>query len=241
MPFLTPSETPVARVCRRLFIPDSPDWLAVVNGALSELIRTENWESFGAVTPVEAAAVAQQMVLDFLESGCMIGTIHPYVTSSPPPGCLPCDGGLYAREAYPRLYEALPPALIVDADTFRTPDLRNRFIYGAGGNYALLAIGGSETVALSPEQNGRHAHATLAHAHVDAGHAHLRPNSPGVSISVAGPGELVALAPSLIPGSTTTGYAALQPETVTVLESGDGAPHDNMPPFVALNYCIVAR
>ena len=240
MPFLTPETTPVATVCRRLFIPDSPEWLALVNGALAELIKLANWEAFGAVTPAEAAARAQQMVLDYLESSCMLGTVHPYVTSSPPAGCLPCDGSQHQRADYPRLYEALPAALIVDADSFLTPDLRNRFVYGAG-TLAPLEIGGAAAVSLTAAENGPHTHTTVPHTHADLGHSHVRPNSPGVTLPVVSPGEAFALAPSLIPGSTLPASANLASVSVTVNESGTGAAHENMPPYYVLAYCIVAR
>lgn len=241
MPFLTPNDAPTTYICRRIFIPDSQEWLALVNGALSELIKEENWEQFGFVTPAQAVAIAQDMVLDFLESDCMIGAIFPYVTENPPRGCLPCNGSYHLRVDYPRLYDALDLELIVDDNVFRTPDLRGRFVLGASGDYPLFSAGGSSSVSLTPEQNGRHAHGTVSHTHVDVGHSHLRPNSPGISISVAGPGEFVALAPNLMPGSTTISSAALQPETVTVLESGAGEPHENMPPYIALRWCIVAE
>lgn len=224
MPFLTPDTTPAATVCRRLFIPDSPEWLALVNGALGELIKLQNWEAFGAVTPLEAAARAQQMVLEYLESGCMIGTIHPYVTSSPPPGCLPCDGSLHARADYPRLYAALPPALIVDADTFRTPDLRDRFIYGAGA-LAPLTAGGAAEITLTVDQLPSHSHTTQPHSHSEI-----------VATATLINGGLEAPASAAVPAPGTTG-----PATVVVNDAGGNQPHDNMPPYVALAYCIVAR
>ncbi len=224
MPFLTPAETPAATVCRRLFIPDHPDWLALVNGALAELIRPENWEAFGATTPAEAAARAQQMVLEYLESGCMIGTIHPYVTSSPPPGCLPCDGSYHQRADYPRLYEALPPALIVDADTFQTPDLRDRFIYGAGA-LPPLAVGGAAEVTLTINQMPQHSHTTQPHSHSEIGATSMLIN-----------GGLEAPASAAVPTPSTTG-----PASVVVDAAGGGQPHENMPPYFVLAYCIVAR
>lgn len=240
MPFLTPEMTPAATVCRRLFIPDSPEWLALVNGALVEMTRRCNWEAFGAVTASEAAASAQIMFLDFLESSCMIGTVHPYVTTTPPNGCLKCDGNQHQRVDYPRLYEALPAALIVNADTFQTPDLRDRFIYGAGAADPL-DVGGAAKVSLTAAENGAHSHTTVPHSHSDLGHSHLRPNSPGITIPVISPGEAFALAPNLIPGSTLPASANLTSSGVTVNSSGEGTPHENMPPYIALAYCIVAR
>lgn len=240
MPFLTPNAAPARKICRRIFIPDDPEWLALVNGALSELIKEENWEKFGFLTPAAAAATAQRMVLDFMESGCMLGAIFPYITVNPPHGCLPCDGSYHLRADYPLLYDQLPASLIVDSYAFRTPDLRDRFVFGAGER-PPLAVGGVWSVALTAEQNGRHSHATLPHTHVDVGHVHAVSNSPGITLSVAGPGELLALAPNLFLSYTLDASAALQPEEVVVLDSGEGEPHENMPPYIALKWCIVAK
>jgi len=224
MPFLTPSETPAATVCRRLFIPDSPEWLALVNGALVELTRAANWETFGAVTPEEAAAAAQQMLLEYLESGCMIGAVLPYVTDTPPAGCLPCDGSPHQRVDYPRLYAALPAALIVDADTFRTPDLRDRFIYGAG-TLAPLAVGGAAEIALTVDQLPAHSHTTQPHTHTET-----------AAVTALINGGLEAPASAAVPIMGTTGAASVVVDT-----TGGGQPHDNMPPYLALRYCVVAR
>jgi microcystin-dependent protein len=224
MPFLTPETTPVATVCRRLFIPDSPEWLALVNGALAELIKLANWEAFGAVTPAEAANRAQQLVLEYLESACMIGTIHPYVTSSPPSGCLPCDGSYHNRADYPRLYAALPAALVADEDTFQTPDLRDRFIYGAGA-LAPLAVGGAAEITLTETQLPAHSHTTQPHSHTEIAATAALIN-----------GGLEAPASAAVPSPATTGAAS-----VVVNSTGGGQPHDNMPPYFVLAYCIVAR
>lgn len=240
MPFLTPETTPAVTVCRRLFIPDSPEWLALVNGALGELMKLANWEAFGAVTPQDAANRAQEMVLDYVESSCMLGTVHPYLTKTPPNGCLPCNGTQYQRVDYPRLYAALPAALKLDADTFQTPDLRGRFIYGAG-TLLPLATGGAAEITLTEEQLPAHSHTTAPHSHTDLGHTHLRPNSPGLTVPAVGPGELPVLAPNPIPGLTTSGNANLTQTTVTVNDTGGDQPHENLPPYFVLPYCIVAR
>ena len=68
-----------------------------------------------------------------------------------------------------------------------TPDLRNRFIVGAGSgsNYSVGNTGGSDTVTLSTSQIPAHSHTTNNHSHnasvSDPGHGH--------SVSVSDPGH----------------------------------------------------
>lgn len=83
MPYLTPDSVPEDGVCRPLFIPNSSDWLAIVSGAITELVKTWNWEQFGAVTVEEAVAAMQDMVDQYYAGGsCMscaeiIACIYP--------------------------------------------------------------------------------------------------------------------------------------------------------------------
>jgi len=62
MPWLTPPEIPEDGVCRPLFIPLSPEWLAFFGGALTELTQKYNWEAFGAVSIEDTVAKMQEIV-----------------------------------------------------------------------------------------------------------------------------------------------------------------------------------
>lgn len=116
-------------------------WLGVLLSACERLSTRWGWIEGTDVDRAEQQALT--LYLRIANAQGMIGTIHPYVTATPPPGCLPCDGTIYNRADYPALYDRLPAALVVDSDTFRTPDLRARFIVGADGvTYPLLAAGG---------------------------------------------------------------------------------------------------
>jgi len=50
-------------------IPDNTDWLAIVSGALTELIKVYNWEQQGDVTVADAVATMQAMIDAYYE-GC---------------------------------------------------------------------------------------------------------------------------------------------------------------------------
>jgi len=70
VPYLTPDSIPEDGNCRPLFIPASTDWLAIVSGALTELVKTYNWQQEGAVT-VDEAVEAMQLMIDMYYEGCV--------------------------------------------------------------------------------------------------------------------------------------------------------------------------
>lgn len=60
--YLTPDSIPVGRFCRVIAIPDSPEWVGLVDGVLSELFNPFAWRKFGSLTPEEASAVWYSML-----------------------------------------------------------------------------------------------------------------------------------------------------------------------------------
>ena len=82
---------------------------------------------------------------------------------------------------------AIPSGYALCDGNNNTPDLRNRFIVGAGSgsSYSVGNTGGSNTVTLSTSQIPAHSHTTNNHSHnasvSDPGHGH--------SVSVSDPGH----------------------------------------------------
>lgn len=233
MPYLTPNAAPDTTLVRRVRLPASPDWLGIFNGAIAQATLYWNFQQFGTETPDDTAERFLRIYEDYLESdGFMVGQITPYMTASPPTFCIDCDGGTYNRVDWPELYALLDPAFIIDADTFTTPNLNNGSVpIGAGTSaidtvFTVGQIGGEELHALTEDENGEH-------THVDSGHAHSIPSHTDLAVVVPGEGLASLLIP-LVPSSTGTASANIQ-------SSGESTPHNNMPPFVVLKYCVVAR
>jgi len=233
VPFLTPNAAPDTLLVRRVRIPASPDWLGIFNGAIAAATQHWNYQQFGTESPLDTAEAFLRIYEDYIQSdGFMVGQITPYMTADPPTFCLDCDGGTYNRTDWPELYALIDPAFIVDADTFVTPNLNNGSVpIGAGmsetgTDFVVGASGGEETHALTDTENG-------THNHLDSGHAHSIPSHTDLAVVVPGEGLASLLLP-IIPSVTGTASANNQP-------SGDGTPHNNMPPFVVLKYCVVAR
>lgn len=148
-----------------------------------------------------------------------------------------------------------------------TPDLRDRFVVGAGGAYAVGATGGETTVTLTTPQLPVHTHTVTvssvgpagSHSHGGSflssfsGFSHTHTISPAPVAAATGPnnynaspggqfGSVNATQPS---GSHSHGYT-IGPAgghshgvtSVTVGDIGAGDPHENRPPYYALAFIM---
>jgi microcystin-dependent protein len=221
--------------CRALFFPDDVLWLALVAGALLPLTYAYNFEQFGTATPPETADEFRQMFdsFSFNQGVCrVIGEIITLAGSTNPnPGnWLPCDGASLLRASYPDLFAAIGVVYgSADGTHFTLPDLRGRVSLGIGTGaglsaYALGDIGGEETHTLITSE-------TPAHSHIDTGHTHSEivatPNLTTIGVG--------APEPTAIPGVGVTGIGS-----ASLSSTGGNGAHNNLQPFIALNYFIVA-
>jgi microcystin-dependent protein len=152
------------------------------------------------------------MWIAYTEENPMIGVILEYVTNDAPSNCLPCDGTIYNRVDYPILYSRLDSAFIIDADTFETPDKVGLFSLGSETN--IGEVGGEASHTLSAAEMPIHTH------QISNGFG------PNVALSAV-LGAIEGLSP--VPTAETT------------TSSGSGSAHNNMPPYIKVKYCIVAR
>ena len=216
MPYLTPETIPAETICRVLFIPNEREIIANVTGALQELTFTWNWEQSGAITPQEMADRMFEMTNQFsLERGTcrMIGEVVAFAgPDAPNPGWLLCDGDSLLRDDYPDLFNVIGTLYgAVDSTHFNLPDLRAKFPMSSGFGFPLSQDGGEFEHTLTIAEMPSHDH-SIDHYFT--------------ALALA-PGELPVLIPD--PFSTVTGL------------TGDGNAHPILPPFLVLNYFIVAK
>jgi len=138
-----------------------------------------------------------------------------------------------------------------------TPDLRDRFVVGAGTTYNVGATGGANTVTLNTSQMPSHAHTITVGGSIGASGAHTHSiNDPGHSHTYTLYGYLWGGAAytggtgsqPLYPNtsSSTTGISvnAVGDHTHTLSLSasessvGGDQPHENRPPYYALAYIM---
>ena len=154
--------------------------------------------------------------------------------SVPPGSILPWRGNL----------ADMPEGFALCDGSNGTPDLRNRFIVGAGNEYNLADTGGEKEVKLEHDQNVSHYHSF----------GHHNGNNNGYFISTASRFKLfqrptdVSTYPAKWNGSGGGGYwgwdggssfGAGQNLVTSLAEGVDAAkPHENRPPYYALYYIM---
>lgn len=69
--WVTPPTLPEDRYCRQILIPNSPEWVGIVSGALLPLIYKNSWEqSEEGITPEEASVAAYAMLKEYWDATC---------------------------------------------------------------------------------------------------------------------------------------------------------------------------
>lgn len=116
------------------------------------------------------------------------------------------------------------------------PDLRGRFIVGAGGDYAAGATGGAAMVTLSLDQLPEHSHNGAVTIEAAGNHRHSY-DQGGARRAPAGSGSFVR---NDVSKEVQTGYAGEHEHSasLSIEPSGGGAAHENLPPYFALCFII---
>jgi len=145
----------------------------------------------------------------------------------------------------------IPVGWLLCNGTLGTPDLRNRFVTGAGSTYAVGGTGGVTTVTLTQAQTPSHFHSFSGvtstngiHNHTvsDPTHAHTydRPNGvAGAPFGSRQRGEFEFFTTASLTGVTLQNSVSHTHTFTTTSTSigGDGS-HDNLPPYYALCYVM---
>jgi len=152
-----------------------------------------------------------------------VGEIRMFGGNFAPVGWAFCNGALLPIDQNPTLFQLIGTTYGGDGQTtFALPDLRSRVPVHVGPGFALGQSGGSETVTLTVSQ-------IPAHSHV--------PQCQSAGGSASSPaGGVWAQDTTLHPYDTNAPSVAMNPAAIG--NAGGSQPHDNMIPFLAINFIL---
>lgn len=164
-----------------------------------------------------------------------IGEIRMFAGNFAPAGWAFCDGALMPISEYDTLYSLIGTTYGGDGEqTFRLPDLSGRVPVHVGAlgaeSYQLGETGGVEQVTLTIAHIPAHSHRVSASTAVP-------PPATG-AINITDGSSWVPAAPSAKPKLYGTAGPNLLMGAGTVGVGGGGQPHDNMAPFLAVQFII---
>ncbi|MCU1354139.1 MAG: hypothetical protein JWM05_3348 [Acidimicrobiales bacterium] len=151
-----------------------------------------------------------------------VGEIRMFGGNFAPAGWMFCEGQILAIDQFDVLFILLGTTYGGDGQTtFALPDLRGRVPVHMGASYVQGQLGGQETVTLTTGQIPSHSHAVQV---------------------VAQPAESSKPAGRYLAQSDDDLYdvsgSDLSLQGTAVSQAGGSQPHDNMQPFLCVNFII---
>lgn len=149
-----------------------------------------------------------------------IGEIRLVPFNFAPVGWSFCNGQLLPIDQFVALFDLIGTTYGGDGvNTFALPNLQSRTVCGVGGQFVQGQLFGEEVVTLSTAQIPAHAH-QIAAADVATSY------SPANGFPANAPRNIYAS----VPTTTLAGD--------TIAANGGSQPHNNMQPYLVLNYII---
>ena len=156
-----------------------------------------------------------------------VGEIRMFAGNFPPAGWALCDGQTLPISENEVLFNLIGTTYGGDGQsTFNLPDLRGRAAMhqgtGGGGSYILGEMDGVEAVTLTVNQIPSHSHALVVSG------------DPGGQTDPTG--HVVGANPTIQLFRPSNPTAPMNPASVSAV--GGSQPHDNMQPFIVIQYII---
>ncbi|ADO67181.1 hypothetical protein crov148 [Cafeteria roenbergensis virus] len=210
-----------------------------LNRKTKNLYRDEDLENFGLgkEEPVYRCDVlgSSNVTGDYYVNAQLlipVGTIFPFAGANAPTGYLVCDGSDISRNTYARLFSIIANTYGPGngETTFSLPDLRGRTLIGVGTGSGLTPrnladIGGTETHTLTLNEIPQHSHNVEVSnlVHKDGADTVGNPDATGDELNLK----------NSISNTFTSG--GINGRTNPNVASD---AHNNMQPFMTINYII---
>ena len=153
-----------------------------------------------------------------------VGEIRMVAFNFAPNGWAFCNGAVLSIAQNEVLFDLIGTTYGGDGQsTFALPDLQGRRVIHQGSGYVIGAQGGQESVTLSSASVPSHSHQPQASSHPGT------TTSPVGAVWAAGAGSTRPYTPASPAAPMLAGI---------VSSTGASQPHENMPPFLTLNFVI---
>lgn len=174
-----------------------------------------------------------------------LGAIRLHPTNTAPDNWMICDGSAINRVAYADLFALVGTTYGVGdgSTTFNIPNLKGRVAVGRDGSQTEFDVlgetGGEKTHTLTSAEMPTHTHTQNSHTHATSNASY--PNfaiyqdtmSQETVGEIAGTGWQMAQTTGSITSSTATGST-----TATNQNAGSGGAHNNLQPYLVVNFII---